>query len=137
MRENEGSSDPITNAIVQNDKFVFVNHSVIEKFGYIHWREILERLYISVVHNEAQYELRKLMEIADHGISRQSMKGKFSRLNGTVFFAEFILLHILFTGKPAGYIKYNDLSGENGIDIGIIKSHNDRFSAILKKIYWN
>jgi len=99
--------------IVQNGKFAFVNRSLQEKLGCVDEHELIGKNFLSHIHQDSLHKLLILMEHSDIGNSGHPMKGKFFRLNGSTFFAEFVSFPILFKGQPADYLRIIEIYSEN------------------------
>lgn len=117
--------------IVQDGKFVFVNHALQEKLGCTD--EIIGQPFLSFVHQESMLKIMMLMERIENGNTGQLMHGKFLRLNGSTLFAEFISFPILFKGEPAEYLKINEFYTEDEYNIRQSNSLKDRFYETIKK----
>ncbi len=107
-QEQSKAMEPVS--IVQDGKFVFVNHALQHKLGCKNQHDIIGKLFLSFVHQESMYKIMMIMERVENGISGLTVKAKFYRSDGSIFFAEFIAYSIFFKGKPAGYFKFNNIT---------------------------
>lgn len=109
-------------AIIQDNKFAFINSAAKRLFGWNTQVQSKGKNITHIVHSESKTNLLKKLKSVIHDQTEPTFEEKLMRLDGSSFDAEITLIQTIFQGSPAIQIIVNDISERKKTEEALRKS---------------
>jgi PAS domain S-box-containing protein len=101
---------PNTIAIIRNGKFVYLNKTALERFGFKYMKEALLHDAINIVHPDSQSLVIDRLKNVEKGLTNKLAEIKLINRNGEVLYAMSTSAPVNYTGEPGALIVSYDIT---------------------------